>query len=101
VAIKEDNFVVINKKGDIITHRSYGHIENFESGQAIVGIGEEQYGSDGYAGFEGKCGLINYDGKEVVPMKYESMSFESGLYMVSLNEKNYYIDCTGREYLEK
>ena len=44
----------------------------------------------------GKCGFVDKDGREVIPLKYYyAESFSEGLAMVKLNNQGFYVDKEG------
>lgn len=91
----------IDKEGNELTSQKYDHGEEFIDGFAMVGVGQEIYGSDGYVGFEGKWGVINKKGEEIVPLIYDEMNNVNGTLYVTLNGSKFYIDKNNREYREK
>lgn len=57
---------------------------------------------NGYArvGLDGKEGVINETGKEIVPIKYDKVfNFENGYARVRLNYKEGFVDKTGKEII--
>ena|GEM_PF-1759947 len=94
-----DGFININrvvkKDGKTIFTHNYNSISNFQEGYSIVGI------KKGIK--EWKFGIINEEGKEVIPCKYDGIGsrcyiplpqlfFSEGLIAVKLNDKWGFID---------
>jgi len=108
-AVNTDNGKInfINKTGKLICKKSYDHVEKFDDCIALVGLGEELYGSDGYAGFSGKWGLIDTNGKELTKIKYDDIhrgditNSSNNLLLVEVNGVKYYIDRNGREFKQE
>lgn len=86
----------------IVPFGKYDSISSFSEGFAQVGIGNQ-----GEWHFEGKCGYIDVNGKEIVPCKYDyTLPFYGGYAVVGIGEywdeiffggKVGLIDTTGKE----
>ncbi|MBP3520569.1 MAG: WG repeat-containing protein [Oscillospiraceae bacterium] len=80
----------------------YDAVGIFSEGIAVVGIYVDTGEKDMYGAhiMEGKYGLIDITGKELVPCKYNSIGkFEDGIAVVTLDDAWGLIDTTGKELL--
>jgi hypothetical protein len=81
VVMDEKGFKVINERGKVLTSKSYSFIANFQNGRAM--FSDTQDGQYLY-------GYLNKQGKEVIPLQYESATdFGSGKAVVKQPNGNY------------
>lgn len=77
----------IDAKGDFITEIKYDYCDDFDNGYAIVGTGEEDV----------KYGLINREGKEIIPCMYDkidTVASDANIFYVTLSKEYYIVDNT-------
>ena len=85
---------VVSKKGSIAIVDVNGQPLTIENSYSWFFIDKEEPLISVYK--DGKWGMINIDGKEIIPPKYSnSIVFSDGLASVKLNNKNLYIDPKG------
>lgn len=93
---KGGKYAIINEKGEFITDYIYDVVRVCRVGRICVGMKDEQ--RPGYF----KFGIIDKDGKEILPMIYGMPSNSNGLYKdgkvkLSLNGKDIWFDRDGNE----
>ncbi len=84
---KDGKFNLINKQDEIVIPlEQYSAVTMFHEGLASVSIGSMMTGNK-------KCGFINKQADEVIPLEYEfCMQFNNGLARVNKNDKWFYIN---------
>ena len=102
---KNEKFGFVDKMGNMIVPAKYDDVADFKEGRAwVANRGED----DQY-----RCGYIDLEGKEVIPIKYKvssveganKISFSEGLAAVPMRTDNYdspiygYIDKMGNEVI--
>jgi hypothetical protein len=90
VVMDEKGFKVINERGKVLTKKAYSFIGNYQNGRAMFS-GTNEEGSYLY-------GYLNKQGKEVIPLKFESATdFNEGKAVVKLPDGKYeLIDQNGK-----
>lgn len=79
----------IDLRGRVIIECNYAKVGDFGDGMAPVYV-------------NGKWGFINMAGKMLIPAKYDDVNkiFQRGIAMVTLGDRTFYIDKTGKEYFK-
>ncbi|MCP4520737.1 MAG: WG repeat-containing protein [Cytophagales bacterium] len=97
--IEDDKMGFADLKGNIIVSPKYSAINAFTNGLAAFCEGcEKEYMGDEIEYINGKWGVIDKRGKEVIPAKYDdAFYFENGSAKVFLGGKEITIDKTGTE----
>jgi hypothetical protein len=90
VVMDDKGFKVINERGKILTSKAYSYISNYQNGRAMF-AGTAEDGRYLY-------GYLNKQGKEIIPLKYESATdFNGGKAVVRVAEGKYeLIDLNGK-----
>lgn len=90
VVMDDKGFKVINERGKVLTSRAYSYISNYQNGRALF-AGTAEDGRYLY-------GFLNKQGKEVIPLKYESANdFKEGKAVVRVVDGKYeLIDLNGK-----
>jgi hypothetical protein len=90
VVMDDIGFKVINERGKVLTGKAYSYISNYQNGRALF-AGTAEDGRYLY-------GFLNKQGKEVIPLKYESATdFNGGKAVVRVEEGKYeLIDLSGK-----
>jgi hypothetical protein len=90
IVMDEKGFKVINERGKVLTSKVYSYISNYQNGRALF-AGTAENGRYLY-------GFLNKQGKEVIPLKYESATdFNGGKAVVKVAEGKYdLIDLNGK-----
>jgi hypothetical protein len=90
VVMDAKGFKVINERGKVLTSKAYSYISNYQNGRALF-AGTAEDGRYLY-------GFLNKQGKEVIPLKYESATdFIGGKAVVKVAEGKYdLIDLNGK-----
>lgn len=96
---KDGKYAIINEKGEFITDYIYDYIWGYcKDGRICVGYKDEE--RPGY----GKFGIIDKDGKLIIPIIYGMPSDSNGMYKegkvkLSLNGKDMWFDRDGNEIM--
>lgn len=90
VVMDDKGFKVINERGKVLTSKAYSYISNYQNGRALF-AGTAEDGRYLY-------GFLNKQGKEVIPLKYESANdFKEGKAVVRVVDGKYeLIDLNGK-----
>lgn len=90
VVMDDKGFKVINERGKVLTSKAYSYISNYQNGRALF-AGTAEDGRYLY-------GFLNKQGKEVIPLKYESATdFNEGKAVVRVVDGKYeLIDLNGK-----
>jgi hypothetical protein len=82
IVMDDKGFKVINERGKVLTSKAYSYISNYQNGRALFS-GTAEDGRYLY-------GYLNRQGKEVIPLKYESATdFIEGKAVVRVAEGKY------------
>jgi hypothetical protein len=81
VVMDDKGFKVINERGKVLTSKTYSFIANYQNGRAMFsGTQDGQY----------LYGFLNKQGKEVIPLQYESATdFSAGKAVVKIPNGSY------------
>ena len=84
-----DSCILYSKEGKLITQKSYGYINEFSEGLAVVC-------ANGLGCINQNAGFIDENGNEIIPLQYNSAkSFSEGLAAVKREDKWGYINKAG------
>ncbi|GEM_PF-7047121 len=93
---KGDKFGFVGENKSIVIQPKYDFVQRFFEGVAVFGIGKWKEGA-----FEGKFGVLDKNGNEIVSAKYDSITpFQKefkGLAVIKSNGRFGLIDKTGKE----
>jgi hypothetical protein len=79
IVMDDKGFKVINERGKVVTHKAYSYIGNYQNDRAIF-AGTTADGSYLY-------GFLNKQGKEVIPLQFESVTdFKEGKAVVKRSD---------------
>ncbi len=87
VTVYENKYSFINSKGEIKIKTNYDSIQSFENGFAVFEIND-------------KYGLIDKDGKEVLPAKYENITIEEDCFIVQKEDLSGVLDAKFKSIID-